>query len=178
MSHPRQLIREAVQDLLSGETDAEDRVYKTRVVPYRESELPIVAIYMLEESVEQDKSSGELTRSADMVIEAIAEAIEGRVDDELDDIAQQIEDAIDVDLFMGGNLAEAAALDNTTLEVLEDGEKLLGLVTLTYKVVYRTLAAEDADDADEFLRVKATHQPVGVGETEEVEDQFNVREVP
>jgi hypothetical protein len=183
MAHPRQLIRQAVRTLLDGVTVAGARVSATRVdVPYRKVDLPAISVYTLEETVEDESSSTaprELERELTLEIAGFVEFGEG-VDDRMDDLAQEIETAMHADPFLGG-LAGDCLLVATELSVRGEGDRLAGVVTLTYAVTYRTLAPEPPadDDMDDFLRVDAEHNPAGEVHPDEVaEDLFTVQEEP
>lgn len=141
MSHPRQLIRHAVAAQLTGATAAGTRVFKTRVLPYRR-ELPAVAVYTFTETVDVDVDSSprELKRTLDLVIEGAVQATSAEnPDDLLDALALEIETALHADPTFG-NTAADAVLSATELEVVAEGEQLIGVVKLTYRVEYYAFA--------------------------------------
>lgn len=184
MAHPRQLIRYAIRAaLLAADTAAEDRIYKTRVLPLRRTQLPAISIYTLEESVAGDSAQTaprELTRTAPVVIEAwIANQAGIDLDDAMDDLALEIETAMHADPYLGDTAGDSILAD-TVLEVIEQGDRKLGLVSLTYDVTYRTLAPEapSLDELDDFLSMQATHNLGGdVHEDDQAIDLFAVQEV-
>src|SRR5918912_779283 len=108
MAHQREVIRKAVQgQLLAANTAAQDRVFATRLVPYRRMQLPAFAVYTPEEPVDpasQRTAPRELKRNLRLVVEAavnegaiLRAAPVQNVDDALDDLALDIERAIDAD---------------------------------------------------------------------------------
>lgn len=178
--HQRTIVRQAIVAALTGATAAEARVYPTRILPLRKLELPAIAVYTLEESVDGESvntAPRELTREAPVVIEALVAAVPGaNVDDALDDLALEIETAMHADPYLGGEAADSI-LDGTTMEVIEDGERMMGLVTLTYSVTYRTLAPEAPGNVADFLRVKSTENLGGdVHPDAQAVDEFDVQE--
>jgi hypothetical protein len=141
VAHPRQLIRDAVTALLTGETVAETRVFKTRMVPYRRAQLPALAVYSLNEPVERGNAAPkELERRLELAIEGALIGTDN-VDDALDDLALEIETAMHADDTLT-DTAEDSILSSTELEVVEDGDRTVGLVRLVYSVTYFTHAPE------------------------------------
>lgn len=183
MAHPRKLIRQAVVALLTDATDAGARVKGTRVEPQKKSQHPALSVYTLSEQVDQDSTETaprELKR--DVKVEIAGWVIHTDalpVDDAMDDLAEQIEAAMDGDRYLNGTAGESV-LVGTEMQVLEaDGhsDPLVGIVTLTYSVTYRTSPAAPAG-LDDFLSVDAKHRIVGAVEANQVDDQFVVQEAP
>jgi hypothetical protein len=58
------------------------------------------------------------------------------VDDTLDTIAVEIEDAMDADIKIN-DLALDSYLETTEFELDGEGDRLAGLITLTYKILYQ-----------------------------------------
>jgi hypothetical protein len=182
MPHPRTVIRTAIRDVLLGATSAAARVYKTRVLPLRKVELPAIAVYTLEEPVTADSintAPRELTRQPAVTIEGWVKDTDGvDLDDALDDLALEIETAMHADPYLGGAAGESI-LSDTVIEVVEIGDRLLGMIALTYDVTYRTLApdAPADEDMDDFVTVEATHDIGGAVHEDEVGvDLFTVEE--
>jgi hypothetical protein len=179
MPHQRTLIRGAVVAQLLGATAAGARVYPTRILPLRRIELPAISVYTLEEAVTAASLSTaprELSRELPVMIEGWV-APGDNVDDAMDALALDIENAMHVDPYLADTAAESI-LDSTVMEVVEDGDRMMGLVVLTYAVTYRSLAPEAPTDLDDFLSVKATHNLGGqVHEDDDAEDEFVVQEV-
>lgn len=185
MAHPRTLIRNKVVELLVDETAAGDRVMGTRVEPHRKNRLPAISVYMLSEAIDVEASREtaprQLVREAKVeVVGWVLHSAARPVDVAMDELAEEIEAAMTVDPTLGG-LAEDCILDDTLLQVLDDdgSDPLVGIVTLTYAVTYRTSTAVDASTLDNFLRVKATHElEGGVDDTVPASDEFVVQETP
>lgn len=164
MAHQRQVIREKVAALLSGATGAGARVFQSRVVPYRRLELPAIAVYARSEQVDPESrltAPRELTRSLQLAVE-IAERLSEDVDDALDALALQVEKVFDADPTLGGEAGDSL-LGSTQIDLVEDGDKPIGVAILTYEITYRT-DAPDADDVslDDLVTVSTQTSLGGV----------------
>lgn len=137
-THPRQEIREAVVARLLDATRAQSRVYPTREVPWRRTELPAIAVYALSEGADSSRIPGDYVRTVAVAILACV-SVSDKVDDELDAIALEIETAIATDTTFGGKAVDAY-LTETVIEVTEEQGRPLGAVRLTYDVRYQTSA--------------------------------------
>lgn len=184
--HHRRVIREAVVALLqAGETDAGDRVFKNRVLPMRirgdKAELPAILVYSLEEDVDDDSATTaprELTRRLSLAVDALAVGADEEVDDDLDQLAEQIEAVMHADPFLGGVAADSI-LGGTIIEFDGDGERVIGRVGLTYEVTYRLMApkAQDGADQDDFETAATTYSMGGdQAEADAAKDEFNVED--
>lgn len=183
MAHPRKLVRDAVTALLTNATAAATRVFPTRIEPIRKSSLPAIAVYTLSEDVTPDTantSPRELLRVVKVEIAgfvAHSEAIP--VDDAMDALAEEIEAAMDGDRYLAGAAGDSV-LESTALQVREDdghSDPLLGIVTLTYAVEYRT--SPIAGPLDDFLTATSAEQVVGgiPADTVPASDAFTVQEL-
>ena len=179
MPHQRLVIRHAVRDRLLGATAAEDRVFTTRLVPYRRTKLPAIAVYTRAEPVDPESRNTaprELTRNLQLVIEvAVAEGSSVRgvpvavdqLDDALDGLAVEVERVMDADPWLGGAAGDSL-LTSTDVDVIVDVdgralEQPIGLVTLTYAITYRTQAPDPADvPLDDFKRATIRHDLSGI----------------
>jgi hypothetical protein len=181
VTHQRSLIRAAMVAALMGETSAEDRVFSERVIPYKRNELPILAVYTVGEDVDAGSlatSPRELTRQLHVAIEGwVAPGSDGAVEDVLDSLAAEVEAAIHADPYLGGLCADLV-LEGTEPDIGREGDRLMGLIVLTYRVTYRTLAPDvDNSNLDDFLRVDAQHALRVADESQATaEDQFTVQE--
>jgi hypothetical protein len=127
--HPRQAIRDAVvAQLVAANTAARDRVYPTREVPWRRSELPGIAVYALKEEDESGKRRMEL---AILLVTTVWE----QVDAALDDLAQEVEAAIGADPSFG-RTALASRYSEMAVEITEDQGVPIGAMRLAYDVWY------------------------------------------
>jgi len=155
MAHQRKLIRNAtVAQLLAAGTAAGSRIESTRMIPHRRYEGTALGVYTPEETVENTETRTaprELYRMATLVIEGVVAASSGaEAADALDDLAEQVEAALDADDTLG-RTCEESLLQSTDLEVAEDGQKTVGLLRLTYSAFYHQFAPTAVSAPDAFL---------------------------
>lgn len=156
MAHPRQEIREAIAAALTDETAAEDRVYETRIVPWRRAKLPAISVYTLEESAEESGSAPpELKRTIQLAVECAVWQGEN-LDDAIDAICLEVEHAMRVDHTFAGKASEST-LTATTIDIFEEGDKLIGVARLVYEVVYFSFAYDEDQDLDTFDTANVTY---------------------
>ncbi len=176
--HQRQVIRDAVATALTGATAAGDSVFPSRVLPYVLPDLPVLSVYTPRDNVDQESATTaprELTRELTIIVEAMSSPGPS-VDDTLDDLAAEIEAAMHADPYFGDVCADSI-LTTTEIELIEDGEKSLGWMALTYSVTYQTQAPEAPTDLDDFEEAYATHNVGnGVDDDQAAKDSITVRE--
>lgn len=164
--HQRTVIRRAVRDFLKGKTAAGNMVEATRRDKYRQNELPAIAIYTPADDVDEDSkdtSPRELKR--DLTVRIVGRVKDSeRVDDVMDALALEIENVMHADPYLGG-VAGDSILRGTEVGIDDEGERPIGVITLTYSVTYRT-AAPAAPELDDF-NTADTKYDVGVPEEEQ-----------
>jgi hypothetical protein len=149
MSSQRKAIRQAIAELLTDKTDADDKVYPFRVRRIFEGELPCILIYTRSEPVRVfTEAPREYERNLSLVIEILAKADE-TLDDMLDDIADDVEYWMHQDHTQGG-LCGDTNLKSTEVTITPQGDTLIGSAVLTYEMPYYTEAVRDPDDLDNF----------------------------
>lgn len=156
-THPRQLVRHAVVAQLTGKTAAGSRVYPDRRIPFERVELPALAVYVPTESVEvtsRATAPRELDRRAQVVVEALVQQATG-VDDALDALALQVEDALHADWTLGGKSSDLL-LTSTETDVIDTGKQLVGVVRLEFEVRYYS-EATPAATLDDFKTADVRH---------------------
>jgi hypothetical protein len=178
--HPRQAVIDSVIARLTGATVAGSRVEDTRVEPYVPGELPAISVYALREPV-RPESAGmaprELTRDVKVeIVGQVAHTAALPVGKAMNAIALEIETAMDADQYLGGAAGDSI-LEDTEMEIRDEGDPLVGVVVLTYSVTYRTSPAAPGD-LDDFRRVGATTQIVGADEDNTVSDLVVVQPDP
>lgn len=162
MASQRKAIRSAIVALLvSAGTSAGANVFPTRTVPYTALNLTAISVYTLEDNVEDSSASTsprELTRRLSVVIEGWVDP-GSSVDDAMDDFADEIEVAMHADRYLGGACADSI-LTSTVMESIEESDRELGWIALTYDVKYYTdaPAAVVDDDMDDFVTAHATYK--------------------
>ncbi len=183
MPHPRTLVREAVVAALTGATAAGARVTDTKVEPHKRGELPAISVYTMREPVRPDSeltAPREITRDVKVEITAwVANSAALPVARGMDDIALEIETVMQANQYLSGAAGDSV-LEDTEMQILEEdrADPLVGCITLTYSVEYRTQPFDTV--LDDFLRAKATHSVVGGVATTvpAVDGPFNVQVAP
>lgn len=141
--HLRRQIRDQVATMLAGLTTTGSNVFVTRAHPAEQANLPALLIYTLSETADlsTDDAQGVKTyrRTLELAVEGVAQGVS--VDDVLDDIALEVEEAIEADPTLGG-LAWDSALTDTSIDVSRDGKKEGGSVRLVYSITYYATAAD------------------------------------
>jgi len=146
MSHQRTVIRQALVDKLKTKVDdvfptaAEDRIYGSRAKPLFDQFLPAIIIYTRSENILEERFAsdgyGASKRELEVAIEAVVLGNE-QVDDILDNITKQIEDALD-GFEMESRKADILQLKSTEIDVSIEGSKIYGAARLTYGITYYT----------------------------------------
>jgi hypothetical protein len=137
MSHVRQLIREEIATAITGLTTTGANVFQTRVMPMNDAVLPGLAIYTGSEEINTDDEQ-RVARVQERILEVIVEGYDKLatgVDDQLDDIAHEVETAI-----FGATLTKCSHVDLSSIETsVESGAELpVGKITMTFRAHYLT----------------------------------------
>ncbi len=146
MNHPRTAIRDALVDRLKTKindiflTDAEDKIYGSRSKPLFDQFLPAILVYARNENILEERFTtdghGAIKRELDVAIEAVMLG-DQEIDNALDNIAKQIEDAFD-GWEMPTRKADVIKLKSTEIDISIDGSKIYGAIRLTYNITYYT----------------------------------------
>ena len=193
MAHQRTLIRQAaIATLIAANTAAGSRVEDSRIDAHKKGELPAITVFTLgDEEVDMDLSAQsaprELTRKLELLIVgfvAHTDAVPAAL--AMDNLAAQIEAALDIDRYISGALppltsgtAAESILASTSTDIREgDGrsDPLVGIVTLTYEVTYRTDAATTGTLVDLGAVDVKFPLPGASPDTPIAEDTFTVQE--
>lgn len=136
MSHLRQLIRSNIVAAVTGLAATGNRVYQTRIYPLEQSKLPGLCVYTRAETTEYATISPprRQERTLEVVVEAYASAV-SNLDNTLDTIAVQVEEALAADLTRGGYAKDTKVI---AFEADFDGsgEQPVGVGRLTIQVIY------------------------------------------
>jgi hypothetical protein len=139
MAHIRKTIREHVVTTVTSLSTTGSNVYETRYFPLQTGNLPALIVYTLDESIE-DYTLGRNTRtqqrSLNLIIEAHCRGT-ANIDDTLDTIAEEVEEAMVTDVTRGGN-AKDTKLVSTEIE-FDTASQKTGLMRLTYLINYNTV---------------------------------------
>ena len=147
MSHVRQQIRDAVVTAVTGLTTTGSNVFASRVYPVEDSSLPCLAVFTNEESAEHltmsARGSRPMNRVLELVVAGVAQATSS-LDDTLDTIIKEAEEAIAADPTLGG-IARDSMLTEISIE-LEPGDKPTGTARMSFQVGY-VVAENDVETA-------------------------------
>ena len=156
MSLVRKQIRTVIKNALLNQTDADARVFTTRVTPVWVTELPVILVYDTEESVDiWAESPREYVRKISLSVQVLMEG-EDDLDDDLDVVGQQVETVLYQDHTLDEICSDVILVGcNKTLD--KDGSTLKGSLILNYQVLYHTYAAQDTSDLEWLNRVDAEY---------------------
>lgn len=139
MAHVRKLIRDDIVTTLTGLTTTGSNVFQTRLFPLDRVKLPGLCIYTRSETTDYSTLTTPRTqvREVECLVEAYAKGTSS-LDDTLDTIAVEIEEALYTDLTRGGNAKDTKV---TSFEVDYDGEgeQSIGVARFTVAVTYVTI---------------------------------------
>jgi len=139
MSHVRQQIRDDIVTTLTGLTTTGSNVFRSRIFPLEQTNLPALVIYSKSETSEYDTIG--LPRSVNRVLDVAVEAyVKGvsNYDNTLDTIAVEVEEAIAADVTLGG-LAKDAQITAFEADFAGDGEQPVAVGRFIITVEYRTV---------------------------------------
>ena len=137
MAHQRETIRKAFVTKLTGLTTTSVRVYRSRVYPMGSANLPGLIVYATEEeSAAPNMGASNQARELTVVVEGYAKTSYTLLDDTLDDIAAEVEAAINLDRTVSGSV-DTCWLESTEIDLADEGEKPVGVVKLNFKTIYR-----------------------------------------
>ena len=139
MAHVRKAIREHVVTTITSLSTTGSNVYETRYFPLQTGNLPALIVYTLDETVE-DYTLGQNTRTQFRALNLIIEAHcrgTANIDDTLDTIAEEVEEAMVTDITRGGN-AKDTKLVSTEID-FDTASQKTGLMRLTYLITYNTV---------------------------------------
>ena len=139
MAHVRKAIREHVVTTITSLSTTGSSVYETRYFPLQTGNLPALIVYTLDETVE-DYTLGQNTRTQFRALNLIIEAHcrgTANIDDTLDTIAEEVEEAMVTDISRGGN-AKDTKLVSTEVD-FDTASQKTGLMRLTYLISYNTI---------------------------------------
>ncbi|MFH1033596.1 MAG: hypothetical protein V1806_03740 [Pseudomonadota bacterium] len=132
------IVQYVKQALLDAGTAAGQRVHAQRNLPTDIKELPILLVFALHEQVTDDaliSQARSYGRGLLLVVIGLAAGQSLELEEELDGLAQAIEQAVQADESQGG-LARSTVLLTTDFDLDEEGSQPLGSVCLTYRVSY------------------------------------------
>lgn len=140
MTHVRTQIRGAAATALTGLTTTGARVFKSRIRPADDDELPCLLVYCDDErDIEKTTAGnpGRLSRPLELIIKGLAKKT-AALDDELDKIALEVEVAIAANVTLGGLVREGAWLRDIGVTMNEEMETPCGEIVMVFSATYST----------------------------------------
>lgn len=142
MAHLRQSIREAIAErLISAKTNARNNIFISRAKPLFDQDMPAILIYTNTEKIKEERwetdGFGPLERELEIFIEAIDYGKDD-LDNKLDDLAEQIEKALD-GWDIPNRKSAILRFIGTDMDISIEGNKIYGAVRLGFNLTYRTL---------------------------------------
>lgn len=139
MAHVRKSIRDNITTTLTGLTTTGSNVYQTRIYPLGRAKLPGLCVYTRTETTEYATLSKPRTqiRQLEVLVEAYAKGTSS-IDDTLDTVSVEIEEALYTDLTRGG-YAKDTQVTSFEVDYDGDGEQSIGVARFTILVTYATL---------------------------------------
>jgi hypothetical protein len=137
-NHVRRQLREAVAAALTGLATTGSRVFASRVYPLQSAELPGLAIYTTSESAVEETIETDPTqrREIEVRVDACA-APAADLDDVLDQIAQEVEIALQPGVLIG-SISVELAYEGAEISMSAEAAKPHGLCSMTFRGVLFT----------------------------------------
>ena len=144
MAHARKQIRDAVgAALIAAATVAGARVHLSRVYPLQAANLPALRIYTTDEASETDErtmgADPQMLRKQLLIVEGVLKQT-ADIDDAMDELAAEVEIALAENML--GDLIKDIVIAGTNLDINADGEQPVGVVTMSYEVLYMTTTTD------------------------------------
>lgn len=135
--HVRTQIRKAAVQVLMGLGTTGDRVYESRIYPLAKAKMPGLCVYTVVEDSAREDSPTDSMRDVTLEVVGYA-AISSNMEDELDDIALEVEIALD-GLGLAGLAKIYHGIQGTTTALSdEEAAKPHGAIRLEFLYTYRT----------------------------------------
>lgn len=136
MTHIRKQIRDAIVDDVTGLATTASRVYRSRLYPLADTQLPGLCVYTGDEQVSTRTITHPRTqeRQVEVRVEVFV-AAQQDYDDEIDAIIEEVETAIGADPTRGG-IAKDTTLSSIRTTMAADGEVPVCIAVMSYQVHY------------------------------------------
>jgi len=142
MAHVRKTIRDHITTTLTGLTTTGSNVFQTRLFPVEESKLPALCIYTKSEATEYATLTQSRTqvRELEVIVEAYVKGT-ANIDNTLDTIAVEIEEALSSDVTRNSN-AKDTRVTSVDIDFNGDAEQSVGVARFTVAVDYVTVEGD------------------------------------
>lgn len=134
--HLRKQIRAAAVTTLTGLSTTSTRVYDSRARLIQNADLPCLRVYCDDEAIENVTMgpSRERRREMTLVVEGVLKA-NTNVDDSADQIAKEVEVALDGNNGLGG-LVKWIEPKSIAIEFSGEGETIVAVVKMQFQITY------------------------------------------
>lgn len=137
MTHVRTIIRNAAIAALTGLVTSGSRVYPSRLLPLRDTDLPCLLITTNDEEIDgADVHAVLFERQLTLSVRCAAK-VSGVLDDTLDTMIAEVETAISAHVFVQ---AKSVSLKSIRIDMDDSMDKPVGIAELSYVVTYYTAA--------------------------------------
>lgn len=142
MTHARTTIRDRITTILTGLPITGSNVFAARVKPLADSQLPAIVVNTLSEEMDLDEStfqSGVLKQWRVLEVQTVvlSRKVDGdTIATELDDIAEDIENALYADKTLGISVKETI-YSSTAIVMEPESDAPRGEMIITFKISYR-----------------------------------------
>lgn len=173
MAHPRKVVRDALAVMLVGQTDAGDRVYSNRSRPQSIAKLPAIGIYNAGDTATMfDESPRRYRRRLNIAVDIYLKDTGGSdIDDQLDDLADQVEQAIFKDTTVGGTVSDMVLGETSDVMVSMQREQT-AMLTITWQAtLYQDTPEVDAATLSDY---ESTHVDWDIPDGDPVDAEDNI----
>ena len=146
MSHVRKQLRDAYATALTGLTTTGSNVFKGRYYSLQSAKLPALCVYTGSEAAEINVMGS--SRGSDRLVSVTIEGYvksSNVVEDTLDQIAVEVEEAIAADVTLGG-IAKDTTYAGFELDANADPEQTVAVMRINFVTRYR-VAEDDVETA-------------------------------
>lgn len=178
--HRRTKIRKQVIKMLQAEKDLTAKIFPNLSTSVMDDDLPCIKVYPQDEDAEKyAETPRELKRIIGLRIEIIASGPEEpnetdkvSLEDQLDDIAEQVECALSRDDSLG-NTADDIILTSTVFDFEGGGAQPIASCRLSFAVTYHQTVPDSIDKQSGVEDLKRAHINYHVGHDDEEPDLDN-----
>ena len=139
MTHVRKQIRDRAAVVIDGLTTTGTNVFKSRLFPFQQSNLPAWTVVTNEEEIAESISMSKTQeRELTLQFSGYARAIDGdTLEDTLDLMAEELETVVVLSAFP--NLLKKIEYQSTEYEFdVDDTDQVFGEIAVIYRVLYYT----------------------------------------
>ena len=144
MTHPRQIMREAVSARLA---ESLQNVFTSRAKPLFDQDLPAVLVYAGGEQIKRERwdtdGQGPLWRDLEILVECV-DMGKDDLDNRLDALAESVESALD-GWDIPGYKNAVMRFTGTDMDMSIEGNKTYGAIRLAFTLTYITGTKNNAD---------------------------------